>query len=140
LTSEDIEAIFDHLRDSQLIELYKKVTPYYPLSERHPQFLNEIPRDRLVRLVSRSLISSGNFRGPDNIRDRGMFLATMANPEKAQKIRQQIREYIDDITGPENFIVGAYSAFLHKIKNYALERKTVSLSHVIRSQTSLPEL
>jgi N-acyl-D-aspartate/D-glutamate deacylase len=213
LTSEDIEAIFDHLRDSQLIDLYKKVTPYYPLSARHLQFLNEIPRDRLVRLVSRSLISSGNFRGPANTRDRGMFLARMANPEEAQRIRQQIREYIDNITGPENFIVGicveknlegksleqvaamkgksiedtaielelmgakcvplrmseedvesimkkdyvgtgsdgtappyglgllhirAYSTFLHKIKKYCLERKTVSLSHVIRSQTSLP--
>jgi len=31
-----------------------------------------------------------------------------------------------------------YSTFLHKIKKYCLERKTVSLPHVIRSQTSLP--
>ncbi len=213
LTSKDTEAIFDHLRDSQLIELYKKVTPYYPLSERHLQFLNEIPRDRLVRLVSRSIINSGNFRGPGNTKERSMFLARMANPEEAQKIREQIREYIDNITGPENFIVGicveknlegkslkqvaamkgksvedtaielelmgarcvplrmgeedieyimkkdyvgtgsdgtappygigllhirAYSTFLHKIKKYALKRKTVSLPHVIRSQTSLP--
>jgi N-acyl-D-aspartate/D-glutamate deacylase len=213
LTSEDIEAIFDHLRDSQLVELYKKVTPYYPLSERHLQFLNEIPRDRLVRLVSRNLVRLGNFRGPGNTRERGMFLERMANPEEAQKIRDQIKEYINNITGPENFIVGicaeknlegkslkqvaamkrksiedtaielelmgarcvplrmceedieyimkkdyvgtgsdgtappygigllhirAYSTFLHKIKKYALERKTVSLPHVIRSQTSLP--
>lgn len=213
LTSEDAEAIFNHLRDSQLIELYKKVTPYYPLSERHLQFLNEIPRNRLVRLVSRSLISSGNFRGPGNTKERSMFLARMANPEEAQKIREQIREYIDDITGPENNIVGicieknlegkslkqvaamkgksvedtaielelmgaqciplqmgeedieyimkkdyvgtgsdgtappygiglthirSYSTFLHKIKKYALKRKSVSVSHVIRSQTSLP--
>ena len=29
------------------------------------------------------------------------------------------------------------STFLHKIKKYALERKTISLPHVIRSQTSL---
>lgn len=213
LTSKDTEAIFDHLRDSQLIELYKKVTPFYPLSERHLQFLNEIPRDRLVRLVSRNLVRSGNFRGPGNTRERGMFLERMANPEEAQKIREQIREYIDNITGAENFIVGicveknlegkslkqvaamkgksvedtaielelmgarcvplrmgeedieyimkkdyvgtgsdgtappygigllhirAYSTFLHKIKKYALKRKTVSLPHVIRSQTSLP--
>ena len=32
----------------------------------------------------------------------------------------------------------SYSTFLHKIKKYSLERKTVSLPHVIRSQTSLP--
>jgi len=213
LTSEDIEAIFDHLRDSQLIELYTKVTPYYPLSERHQQFLNEIPRDRLVRLVSSRLISTGRFRGPGNTKERSMFLARMANPEEAQMIREQIREYIDRITGPENFIVGicveknlegkslkqvaamkgksvedtaielelmgarcipfrmseedieyimkkdyvgtgsdgtappygiglthirSYSTFLHKIKKYALKRKSVSLPHVIRSQTSLP--
>jgi N-acyl-D-aspartate/D-glutamate deacylase len=213
LTSEDAEAIFSHLRDSQLIELYKKVTPYYPVSERHLQFLNEIPRNRLVRLVSRSLISYGDFRGPGNTKERSMFLARMANPEEAQKIREQIRENIDDVTGPENFIVGicveknlegkslkqvaamkgksvedtaielelmgarcvplqmgeedieyimkkdyvgtgsdgtappygiglthirSYSTFLHKIKKYALKRKSVSLPHVIRSQTSLP--
>jgi hypothetical protein len=106
LTSEDAEAIFSHLRDSQLIELYKKVTPYYPVSERHLQFLNEIPRNRLVRLASRSLISFGNFRGPGNTKERGMFLARMANPEEAQKIREQIREYIVDVRGPENIIVG----------------------------------
>ena len=213
LTSKDIEGIFNHLRDSQLIELYKKVTPYYPLSERHLQFLNEIPRNRLVSRVSRSLISSGNFRGPGRTKERSMFLARMANPEEAQKIREQIRKRIDDITGPENFIVGicveknlegkslkqvaaikgksiedtaielelmgalcvplsmseedieyimkkdyvgtgsdgtaypygiglthirSYSTFLHKIKKYALKRKSVSVSHVIRSQTSLP--
>ncbi len=213
LTSEDIEAIFNHLRDSQLIELYKKVTPYYPVSERHLQFLNEIPRNRLVRLVSRSLINPRNFRGPGNTKERSMFLKRMANPEEAQRIREQIRKYIDDVTGPENFIVGicveknlegkslkqvaamkgksvedtaielelmgakciplsmseediayimkkdyvgtgsdgtappygiglthirSYSTFLHKIKKYALKRKSVSLPHVIRSQTSLP--
>jgi N-acyl-D-amino-acid deacylase len=34
--------------------------------------------------------------------------------------------------------IRSYSTFLHKIKKYALQRKTVSLAHVIRSQTSLP--
>jgi N-acyl-D-amino-acid deacylase len=34
--------------------------------------------------------------------------------------------------------IRSYSTFLHKIKKYALERKTVSLAHAIRSQTSLP--
>jgi len=33
--------------------------------------------------------------------------------------------------------IRSYSTFLHKIKKYALERKAVSLEHVIRSQTSL---
>jgi len=213
LTSKDIEEIFDHLRDLQLIELYKKVTPYIPLSEHHQQFLDELPRKRLVRRVARSLISAGNFRGPGNARERTLFLERMDNPEEARKIREQVRTYIENMVGPENFIVGicveknlegkslkqvaamkrksiedaaielelmgarciplrmceddieyimkkdyvgtgsdgtapfygiglthirSYSTFLHKIKKYALERKTVSLSHVIRSQTSLP--
>ena len=33
--------------------------------------------------------------------------------------------------------IRSYSTFLHKIKKYTLERKAVSLAHVIRSQTSL---
>lgn len=32
----------------------------------------------------------------------------------------------------------SYSTFLYKIKEYALERKAVSLAHAVRSQTSLP--
>jgi N-acyl-D-amino-acid deacylase len=32
----------------------------------------------------------------------------------------------------------SYSTFLYKIKEYALTRKTISLAHAIRSQTSLP--
>jgi N-acyl-D-amino-acid deacylase len=33
--------------------------------------------------------------------------------------------------------IRSYSTFLHKIKKYALQRKSVSVTHVIRSQTSL---
>jgi N-acyl-D-amino-acid deacylase len=34
--------------------------------------------------------------------------------------------------------VRSWSTFLHKIEKYALQRKAVSVAHVIRSQTSLP--
>ena len=34
--------------------------------------------------------------------------------------------------------IRSWSTFLHKIKKYAVERKAVSVAHVIRSQTSLP--
>jgi N-acyl-D-aspartate/D-glutamate deacylase len=34
--------------------------------------------------------------------------------------------------------IRSYSTFLHKIKKYALERRAVSLAHVVHSQTSLP--
>ncbi|MFP4082431.1 MAG: N-acyl-D-amino-acid deacylase family protein [Candidatus Aminicenantes bacterium] len=210
---EDIQAIFDHLRDSQLIALYKKVTPYIPVHQHHQQFLDELPRKRLVRYVAQHFISPQNFYGPGNPRERMLFLRRLEDPEEAQKIKQEIVEHIDELVGPQNFIVGicveknlegkslkevaaikgksiahtaielelmgakciplqmceedieyimkkdyvgtgsdgtvpfygmglthirSYSTFLHKIKKYSLDRKTASLSHVIRSQTSLP--
>jgi N-acyl-D-aspartate/D-glutamate deacylase len=211
--SEDIEFIFDHLRDAQLIELYKKATPYIPLNQHHQEFLESLPRKRLVRFVGQHLMSLGDFYGPENARERMLFLERMEDSEEAKRIRQGVEKYIDELVGPENFIVGicverelegkslkqvaalkgksiadtaielelmgakciplqmceedieyimkkeyvgtgsdgtapfygiglthirSYSTFLHKIKKYALQRKSVSLPHVIRSQTSLP--
>lgn len=213
LTREDIENIFDYLRDDELIELYTKITPYIPLSEHHQQFLAELPRKRLVNYVARSLLNPGNFQGPENTRERMLFLERMTIPEEAEKIRQEVQEDIENTVGPENIIIAicvekglegksleqisrlkgksveevaielelmgakaipfqmceqdieyimkkdyvgtgsdgttpffgiglphirSYSTFLHKIKKYGLQRKAVSLPHVIRSQTSLP--
>lgn len=214
LSSSDIEEIFDRLRDFQLIDLYKKThTRYIPITEQHEQYLNSLPRKRLVQLVSQSLVNLSNLRGPANARERMLFLERMKNPEEAENIRKKILEYIEVNSGPENWYVtichdknlegktlkeiaeikrksiadiaielglmdalgttkkyseddiehfmkkdyvatasdgGApfygiglthirsYSTFLQKIKKYAMERKTVSIPHVIRSQTSLP--
>jgi N-acyl-D-amino-acid deacylase len=213
LSSSDIEKIFDHLRDAQLIDLYTKITPYTPISKHHRQFLDGLPRQRLVQLVSRSLISTGDFYGPERSRSRMLFLERMKNPKEAAKIRREITEYLEDQIGADRFIVGmcveknlegksikqvagikgrsiadaaielelmgakivplqmceedieyimkknyvgtgsdgvtpyygiglthirSYSTFLHKIKKYALQRKAVTVPHVIRSQTSLP--
>jgi len=210
LSSQDIENIFDYLRDSELIDLYTKVTPYYPLSERHQQYLNELTRKQLVSLVAQNLISTR--RGLDNTRERMLFIQKMQDPVEAEKVRETVRENIERI-GAEYLVVGicvekelegkslkeiaeikgksledtaielelmgakaipfrmceedieyiikkeyvgtgsdgtapfygmglphirSYSTFLHKIKKYAQERKTVSVEHVIRSQTSLP--
>jgi len=213
VTTEDIEKIFDYLRDDELIKLYTKVTPYIPLSEHHQQFLAELPRKRLVSFVARSLLNTSNFQGPENSRERMLFLQRMNNPEDAQKIRQEVKEHLEQMSGSERIVVGicvekelegkfldqiaamkgkpvedvaielelmgakvvplqmceddieyimkkdyvgtgsdgtapfygiglphirSYSTFLHKIKKYGLQRKTVSLAHIIRSQTSLP--
>jgi len=213
LEAEDVQKIFDYLRDSELIELYKKVTPYIPLSEHHLQFLNELPRKELVRFVSQRFISPSMFQGPTNTRERMIFLKRLENPEEAEKIRAAVRQNIEQEGGPGNIVVAicvekelegksleyaaakkkksvedtaielelmnarcvplrmseediefilkkdyvgtgsdgtspfygiglthirSYSTFLHKIKKYALQRKAVSLAHVIRSQTSLP--
>jgi N-acyl-D-aspartate/D-glutamate deacylase len=184
LNSDDVEEVFEHLRDHQLLDLYKKITPYIPISERHQQFLTELSRKDLVRLVGQRLISTGSFRGPGNTRERMLFLERMNDPDEAQNIREQMqvaaikgksvedtaielelmgarciplrmceediefimkKDYVgtgSDGTAPFFGIglthIRSYSTFLHKIKKYALERKTASLSHIIRSQTSLP--
>ncbi len=212
LETSDLDDVFDHLRDSQLLELYKKITPYIPISERHKLFLDELPRKRLVEFVGRELINLGDFRGPTNTRERMLFLERMKDPEEAEKIKKGVEEYIETMAGAEHVVVGicvekkfegkslkqvaammeqsvagaaiqlelmdarciplrmseadveyimnkdyvatgsdgtapfygiglthirSYSTFLHKINKYALQRKTVAIPHVIRSQTSL---
>ncbi|UCE42280.1 MAG: amidohydrolase family protein [Candidatus Aminicenantes bacterium] len=213
LDSEDLADVFDHLRDSQLLELYRKVTPYFPLSQSHRQFLDELPRKRLVQFVGGHLISASDFQGPSNTRERIHFTERMKDTKFAERAKKGIEQYIEtSFAGPENVIVGicvekklegkslkqvatlkgksigemaielelmdakcvplrmseedveyimkkeyvatgsdgttpfygiglphirSYSTFLHKIKKYALQRKSVSLPHVIRSQTSL---
>lgn len=214
LDSTDLEEVFDHLRDEQLLELYRKVTPYFPLSQNHQRFLDGLSRKRLVQIVAGGLVNLGDFRGPADSRERRFFIECMKDPVYAEQARKAVVRYIDDsLAGPENVIVGicveknlegkslkqvaamkgksigdtaielelmgalcvplrmseedveyvmkkdyvatgsdgttpfygiglthirTYSTFLHKIKKYALDRKTVSLPHVIRSQTSLP--
>jgi N-acyl-D-aspartate/D-glutamate deacylase len=201
------------MNDAELITLYSKVTPYYPISARHRQFLEELPRDRLVEYVAGSMLRTGSFRGPANTRERILFLKRMEDPEEAKRIRNEIRKHVEKACGPEGFIVGtcpdpdlegkslleisemtgksyedvaielalmgakavpmqmseedieyimqkdyvgtgsdgttpffgvglphvrSYSTFLHKIKEYGLNRQVVSIPHIIRSQTSLP--
>ena len=208
----DIEGVFDNLRDSELIGLYSKVTPYYPISEHHQQFLDELPRKSLVSLVAQILVDMSGFAGVENLRERMLFIERLNDPEEAERIREGVRRNIERV-GAEDFVVGvcierelegkslkeiaemkgksveetaieldlmgakavplrmseddieyimakdyvgtgsdglatfyglglthirSYSTFLHKIKKYALERKVVSVEHVIRAQTSLP--
>lgn len=212
LDAADLDEIFDHLRDAQLIELYAKTTPFLPISERHQQYLDELTRKRLVEFVRGHFINTGDFQGPSNARERVLFTERMKNPEEAEKIRNEVDRYIETMAGAENIIVGicvdkrlegmslkqvaemkgqsiadtaiqlelmgarcvplrmsegdveyimkkdyvatgsdgsapfygiglthirSYSTFLHKIKKYALQRKTVTVPHIIRCQTSL---
>lgn len=212
IDSDDIFALFDRLRDDELIALYKKTTPYLPFTDRQQAFLESLPRRRLVSYVSGTVMSGADFSGPDNARERMLFLERMKDPKEADKIRQTVTKYADRV-GPENIMVGicaeknlegqslkevaalkgksvadaaielelmgakciplrmseddieyimqkdyvgtgsdgtapfygiglnhirSYSTFLHKIKKYALERKAVSVPHVIHAQTSLP--
>ncbi|MGB8952357.1 MAG: D-aminoacylase [Candidatus Aminicenantales bacterium] len=213
LSLADIEKILEHLGDSELIDLYQKLTIDIPLSAHHEEFLNSLSRKRLVSFIARNFFGLFNLSGPENPRERMLFWKRWQDPEEAKKIRQGIRAYIENSVGSENFIIGicaeknlegkslkeaaaikgksiedaavelelmgakcipfqmreediefvmkkdyvgtgsdgtapfygiglthirSYSTFLHKIKKYALQKKVVSLAHVIRSQTSLP--
>ena len=104
--SSDVEGIFSRLRDDHLIDLYKKVTPYAPLSENHQKFLDSLSRERLVEYIGQRLLDTDEFRGPESARERKWFLERMQDPEKAEQIREQVKKYIDNMTGPENFVVG----------------------------------
>ncbi len=213
LDSADLEGVFDHLRDSQLLELYRKVTPYFPVSANHEKFLDALSRKRLVQFVGGHLVSAGDFQGPSNARERRNFINRLKDEKFADTAKNRIEQYIEtSLAGPENVIVGicvernlegrtlnqvaamkrksigetaielelmgarcvplrmaeedveyimnkdyvatgsdgttpfygiglchirSYTTFLHKIKKYSLQRKTVPLPHVIRSQTSL---
>ncbi len=212
ITMEDLEKMLDYLRDNELIDLYSKTTPFYPLSSDHIDFLNSLTRKRLVSFVARNVFELSNWRGPENIRERVLFWRRLQNPEEGKKIREEVRKYIERY-GPENFVVAicvdkrfegknlleiskikgksiedtaielelmgakaipltmsendieyimkkeyvatgsdgiatfygislphirSYSTFIHKIKEYSLKRKIISLPHAIRSMTSLP--
>lgn len=213
ISSADIAKVFDKLSDAELIDLYKKVTPFAPISERHMGYLAGLPHNRLVQHVAPALVGPSDFQGATNMRERALFLRRMADPAEAAKIRQQVRTAIDTNLGPENYVVGvcaeknlegktllevaalkgksvedaaieldlmgakciplqmcepdietimakdwvgtgsdaisppygvglvhirAYTAFPRKIKNYVLDKQVVTLSHAIRSMTSLP--
>ncbi len=210
---KDINQIFASLTDSQLIVLYKKSTADSLLSEDFQQYLEKLPQKDLVTLVVHALLGPGKLHGPQNEIERVLFLKRWHDPGQAEKIRQEVKEYLYQRNNPENMLIArcvdkalegkslqeaakmrgksaedtavelhlmaslaipllmgeedieyalrkdyvatgsdggvpffgidlyhirAYSTFLHKIKKYGLERNTVSLAHIIRSQTSLP--
>jgi len=213
LTPADIPLLFGRLSDVDLVALYKKVTPYTPVSERQSAFLAGLSHPRLVAFVAPFLLQASSFQGAENMRERELFLRRMADPAEAAKIRREVRAALEANLGPENYVVGVcveknlegktllevaalkskpfedaaieldlmgakcvplqmcepdietimakdwvgtgsdalsppygiglvhirtYTTFLRKIKNYVLDKPVVSLSHAIRSQTSLP--
>jgi N-acyl-D-aspartate/D-glutamate deacylase len=106
LDIEDVAGILDYLRDEELIELYKKMIPAIPLSAEHDRYLKSLPRKRLVGLVARNLVDLDDFRGPENPRERALFIDRLRNPAEAEKIRRSVRQYIDGSVGAENIYVG----------------------------------
>ncbi len=104
LGAADLTRLFDNLRDRELIDLYAKATPYAPLSEPHLRFLDGLPRKRLVEFVADEVMG-GRETGPENERERALFLKRMADPGEAAKIREGVRKYVESY-GPENIMIG----------------------------------
>ncbi len=135
LRQEDIEKIFDYLRDAELIEIYKKITPYFPLSTSHEQFLQSLPRKRLVSFVANQFINLRDFQGPTNLRERRLFLTRLNHPEEGKKIRAALRQYLENL-GPENILVaicpekqweGKTLLEVAKIKGQSIEDAAIEL-------------
>lgn len=106
LQSRDVFDIFDCLRDDELLDLYKKTTPYFPINEHHQAFLDSLPRKRLVQFVGENLLSASDFRGAENDRERMMLLQRLRDEEQAAEIKADIESSIENLVGPENIIVG----------------------------------
>jgi N-acyl-D-aspartate/D-glutamate deacylase len=106
LSRRDVIDIFDHLRDEQLIKLINKISPYTLISEHTEQYMESLSRKQLVEMVSGSLVNVSDFRGITNDRDRMLFLRKMEDPEYAQKVYEAVEASIDNLSGPENIIVG----------------------------------
>jgi len=101
-------------------------------------------------LEGKTLEAVAGIRGK-SIADTAIELGLMGARCITKKYSEQDVEYImkkdyvvtgsDGITpffGNGLYHIRSYSTFLHKIEKYVLERKTISLPHAIRSQTSLP--
>jgi len=99
LTNRDIDNIFGHLSDKELIDLYQKTTPYIPFHEHHWQFLRSLSRERLVQYIGRSILSTEYFQGPENPRERMFFYKRLQDPQEAAKIYQEVENYIEELVG-----------------------------------------
>ena len=104
LRPADVRRAFSELRDAELLDLYAKVTPYFPLSQPHLDFLNGLTRSRLVELVASEVLGR-RARGAADERERALFVRRLSQPDSARKIREGVQAYVDAV-GPENLIIG----------------------------------
>ncbi len=115
-TQKDMLKIYDHLPDSELIDIYTKITPYAPLSKSHRSFIEGLPRKRLVSLVAQSsffpyylrmgVLDMFSFQ-PVNVRDpkqRQLFLKRLKDPEEKKKIHEEMKKHLE-IAGAENISI-----------------------------------
>jgi len=107
LQTADIEKVFDYLRDSELIELYNKVSADPIVSDQVPHYIEELPRKDLVSMVARAVVNTRSLQGPANPRERAMFIERMNNPAEAGKIREEVKNYLNGSLPPQYIIIVA---------------------------------
>jgi N-acyl-D-amino-acid deacylase len=103
LAAADFERLLAPLGIREIIELYAKATAFVPLSLGHRAFLESLPRRRLIARTAGLIWSRAS--GPENERERAMFLARLGRPAEAAAIRETVRRAVDAV-GAENWIVG----------------------------------
>lgn len=126
LEREDYEKLFSNYSDAELIDFYSKVTPYYPLSERHLQFLRGLSRNRLIGLVIQIYMRGEEKHGPDNIRERELFIRRLEDAEEAKKIRYEVKKYIEERQAPGVSPVSPENWFVALCVEKELEGKSLT--------------
>jgi N-acyl-D-aspartate/D-glutamate deacylase len=106
LQPSDLEVVFDHLRDDELVELYNKSSVDPLISEQVPQYLDNLPRKELVSLVARSVVNTSGMQGAANPRERALFIERMNHPAEAQWVREEVRKYVTNGVSPKHIMIG----------------------------------
>ena len=103
LEEKDFEKLLSPLSNSELIDLYSKFTPYFPLSKNHLKYLKGLSRKKLISLLAQEFRvfyveymfeDATAFHGPENTRQRVLFMKRMQDPEEAKKIRREVKDYL----------------------------------------------
>jgi len=105
LTMKNIKALFNYLNDEQLIEFYKKIDANSLISDSYEQYIKRFPRERLINYIAYSIIKTRFFHGPENQKERVLFLNRMNDPEEAKKIRENLRNYYHNRFPSDNVII-----------------------------------
>jgi len=137
LSSNDIQNIFDQLRDEQLLALYRKTSANSLISPGNQHYLKALSRKELVSLVARQIVNLGDFHGPANYYERHLFMERLKNPDEAQKIFEEVREHVTTAVPPEHIIIaicvekeleGKSLAEVAKIKGKSVEGTATELA------------
>jgi N-acyl-D-aspartate/D-glutamate deacylase len=128
LKDADVERILGCLRDEELIELYQKTAPQPGPEEAQLRFLRGLPRRTLLSFVAEAFPVLETMSGPQNPRQRQLFLERMENPEEARRIKEEIRKFVDLLAGPENYQVAI-------CVDKTLEGKSLAEAAVLRGKS-----